>query len=99
MDFEPLQETPIATDSEKKVGRWPYFFTKASQKSKVTAIVALGLGVLCVLSLILSANTFVNGSVFKIPALKVVFALSGDERLAEEFEELEEEAEIGRAHV
>lgn len=94
MDFEPLQETPIATDSEKKVGRWPYFFTKASQKSKVTAIVALGLGVLCVLSLILSANTFVNGSVFKIPALKVVFALSGDERLAEEFEELEEEAEV-----
>ncbi len=92
MNYEPLQEIPTETISERKVGRWPYFFTKASQKSKITASIALGLGLLCILSLILSANTFVNGSVFKIPALKVVFALSGDERLAEEFEDLEKEA-------
>ena len=93
MDFQPMQENLSSAVAEKKVGRWPYFFTKASQKSKITAIIALALGVLCILSLILSANAFINGSVFKIPALKLVFTLSGDEDLAEEFEELEEEAE------
>ncbi len=93
MNYEPLQETPTAENFEKKVGRWPYFFTKASQKSKITAIVALGLGVLCILSLALSANLFVNGSIFKLPAFKMIIALSGDENMAEEFEELEKEAD------
>lgn len=90
MTMDPLQQNMNQEPEEKKLGKWPYFFTQASQPSKTKAIVALCLGVLCILSLILSTNTFVNGSIFKIPALKIVFELADEE---DEMEELEEEVE------
>ena len=90
MNFDPFHQNLSQEVEEEKVSAWPYFFTKASNESKIKAIIALSLGVLCILSLILSAVTFANGSIFKIPALKIIFTLSGEEDM---LEDLEEEAE------
>jgi len=55
-------------------------------KFRVINIVALALGLACILTLILSANSFVNGSIFKIPLVSMI----GDS-LGQDMDEIDEE--------
>ncbi len=63
--LEPISEA----SPQVPLKRHPYFRKEASKESRKLYAVSLALGALCMLLLIISANKFVNGSVFKIPMI------------------------------
>lgn len=64
-----------------------YFMKEAAQKYKVMNFVALGIGILCLILVIVSANQFINGSVFDIP----IVTLMGEEMFGNDLDEVKEE--------
>lgn len=62
---------PVAAPTAP-VSKIQYFTKVAPQPNRIRAFIALGLGILCILFVFLSANNAVNGSMLKIPVISLV---------------------------
>lgn len=71
--------------------RLQFLFKDATQKTRIVGIVALALAAVALLTLILSANSAINGSLMKLPIIQ--FAMEEDdlEDLEEKYSDLLEE--------
>ncbi|MBQ2715765.1 MAG: zinc ribbon domain-containing protein [Clostridia bacterium] len=67
-----IPKTPEVLDPNTPVSKTKYFLKVAPSEKKILCIVALVLGVLSVLSVILSANRTLNGSVFNLPIINFI---------------------------
>lgn len=67
--------------------RFQYFMKEAAQKFKIMNFIALGIGILCLILVIVSANKFINGSVFEIP----IIAMLEEEIFGDDLDEIKEE--------
>ena len=87
---EPAPESaPVATPTIP-VSKIKYFTKVAPQNKRILGYVALGLGLLCILLVFLSANNTVNGSMFDLPILSLIGVDDGDE-VQKELDELVKE--------
>lgn len=59
------------------VSRNQYLFKDAPKATKTLNLVSIAAGVLCILLLILSVNSFLNGSLFEIPLMKLALESEG----------------------
>jgi len=91
----PAPETtpaPAAATPTVPVSKLQYFTKVAPQNKRILGYIALGLGVLCILLVFLSANKTVNGSMFELPILSIFGNVDEEgERLQKELEEMAEE--------
>jgi len=70
-----------------------FVFKNADQKTKTAGIIALALAFAAILTLIISANTAVNGSITNLPFLKMFVGEDALDKFDDELEYLREEAE------
>lgn len=84
-----IPKTPEALDPNVPVSRNKYFLKIAPNDKKIMHIVALVLGVICALSVVLSANKTVNGSIFDLPFMSIMGIVE-----PEAYEEYKEMGEI-----
>ena len=84
------EPTPVATPTIP-VGKIKYFTKVAPTSKRIMAGIALGLGLLCILFVFLSANTTVNGSIFETP----IFSLYNEdsEEIQAEFDQIAKDLE------
>ena len=82
-----IPKTPEVLDPTVPVGKTKYFLKIAPQKVKIMSILALVLGIISVLSIVLSANKTINGSIFKIPIMSTFGDVLGVSDDIDEFEE------------
>ena len=68
--MEPVAYTSVTMPTFEK--KRTYFQKLAPKRSRVLYAISIALGILCILLLLLSANKFLNGSVFKIPMISAV---------------------------
>ena len=74
-----IPKPPEVLDPNIPVSKTKYFLKVASPDKKVLFFVALALGLLSVLSLVLSANRAVNGSIFKLPVVTLAGYMEGED--------------------
>ena len=67
-----IPKTPEVIDTTAPVSKTKYFLKVAPNEKKIMYIVALVLGILCALSVVLSANKTVNGSIFDLPFMSLM---------------------------
>lgn len=67
-----VPKTPEVIDTTVPVSRNKYFMKIASNDKKIMHLVALVLGIVCALSVVLSANKTVNGSIFDLPFMSIM---------------------------
>ena len=82
---QPTYQDP-APSTERPAGKFQYFWKTGPKKFRIMNIVALALGLVCVLNLIISVNTFLNKSILEMSVVQEL----GD-AMGVDLDELDEE--------
>lgn len=92
--LKPTAQPNNGTQSPRRNGtpesRFNFVWKKGPQKVKQMNYIAVGLSILCVLLLFISATKTVNGSIFKIPILTTFGNIVGIDDISEVQDELDE---------
>ena len=67
---------PVKSDG-RPYSKNDYFFKHANKKFKTINLAAMIAGLLCVILVLLSANAFINGSLFKTPIISALSTITG----------------------
>jgi len=92
--LKPTAQPNNGTQSPRRNGtpesRFNFVWKKGPQKVKQMNYIAVGLSILCVLLLFISATKTVNGSMFKIPILTTFGSIVGTDDISEVQDEIDE---------